>query len=74
MQNTVITVDKLLLGAFLVAQRVQNLPAMQELQTHSFDPWVGKIPWRRASIPKEEEIPLQYSCLKNPTRGEPGGL
>ena len=25
-----------------------------------FDPWVGKIPWRRNSNP------LQYSCLENP--------
>ena len=25
-----------------------------------FDPWVGKIPWRRAWNP------LQYSCLENP--------
>ena len=25
-----------------------------------FNPWVGKIPWRRAGIP------LQYSCLENP--------
>ena len=25
-----------------------------------FDPWVRKIPWRRAWQP------LQYSCLKNP--------
>ena len=25
-----------------------------------FDPWVGKIPWRRACNP------LQYSCLENP--------
>ena len=25
-----------------------------------FDPWVGKIPWRR------KWQPLQYSCLKNP--------
>ena len=24
-----------------------------------FDPWVGKIPWRR-------KYPLQYSCLENP--------
>ena len=24
-----------------------------------FDPWVGKIPWRRGN-------PLQYSCLENP--------
>ena len=26
---------------------------------HGFDPWVGKIPWRRHGNP------LQYSCLKN---------
>ena len=25
-----------------------------------FDPWVGKIPWRRYGNP------LQYSCLENP--------
>ena len=28
----------------LVAQLVKNLPAIQEAQ---FNPWVGKIPWRR---------------------------
>ena len=28
----------------LVAQTVKNLPAMQET---GFNPWVGKIPWRR---------------------------
>ena len=27
-----------------------------------FDPWVGKIPWRRA-------WQLQYSCLENPMDG-----
>ena len=27
-----------------VAQTVKNLPAVREAQ---FDPWVGKIPWRR---------------------------
>ena len=27
---------------------------------HKFDPWVGKIPWRR------EVNPLLYSCLENP--------
>ena len=30
--------------ASLVAQLIQNLPAMQRL---GCDPWVGKIPWRR---------------------------
>ena len=28
-----------------MAQIVKNLPAMQERP--GFDPWVGKIPWRR---------------------------
>ena len=28
-----------------------------------FNPWVGKIPWRRAWAGN----PLQYSCLENPT-------
>ena len=27
---------------------------------HGFNPWVGKIPWRR------DGSPLQYSCLENP--------
>ena len=34
--------------AFLVAQLVKNLPAMQETW---FDSWVGKIPWRRDRLP-----------------------
>ena len=42
--------------ASLVAQTVKDPPAMQET---GFNPWVGKIPWRR------ESSPLQYSCLKN---------
>ena len=28
----------------MVAQMVKNLPAMRDTM---FDPWVGKIPWRR---------------------------
>ena len=33
--------------ASLVAQLVKNLPAMWETW---FDPWVGKIPWRRERL------------------------
>ena len=29
---------------------------------HRFNPWVGKMPWRRACM----EYWLQYSCLENP--------
>ena len=36
---------------------VKNPPAVQR---HGFDPWVGKIPWRRKCHP------LQESCLGNP--------
>jgi len=43
---------------------VNDLPAMQE--TLEFDPWVGKIPWRRNGYP------LQYSCLEN-SMGSPWG-
>ena len=31
-----------------------------DLISSRFDPWMGKIPWRRA------RQPLQYSCLENP--------
>ena len=34
--------------ASLEAQMVKSLPAMQET---GFDPWVGKIPWRREWLP-----------------------
>ena len=34
-----------------------------------FDPWIGKIPWRR-----KWQNPLQYSCLGKPWTEEPGGL
>ena len=33
-----------------------------------FNPWVGKIPWRRSGNP------LQYSCLEIPWTEEPGTL
>ena len=36
------------LWASLIAQLVENLPAMQGPQ---FDSWVGKIPWRRDRLP-----------------------
>ena len=39
---------------------VKNSPAGQELQEMGFDPWVGKIPWRRAWQP------TPVFCLENP--------
>ena len=44
-------------GASLVAQRVKNLPAMQETQ---FDPWVEKIPWRRKWQPTSVFLPGEF--------------
>ena len=38
----------------LVAQRLKRLPAMQET---GFDPWVGKIPWRRKWQPTPVFLP-----------------
>ena len=38
----------------------KELPANAGKLRESFDPWVGKIPWKRNGNP------LQYSCLGNP--------
>ena len=47
--------------ASLVAQLVKNLPAMQETTCNvgdpGFDPWVGKIPWRRKGHPTSVILP-----------------
>ena len=44
-------------GASLVAQMVNNLPAMLETQ---FDPWVGKIPSRRQWQPTPVVLPGEF--------------
>jgi len=36
---------------------VKNLPAMQETW---FDPWVGKIPWRREWLPAPVFLPGEF--------------
>ena len=43
-------------GSSLVAQLVKNLP---QCRRHGFNPWVGKIPW------KKDDYLLQYSGLEN---------
>ena len=45
--------------AFLVAQLVKNLPAMQET-------WVGKIPWRRERLPTPVSWPEEFHGLYSP--------
>ena len=39
------------LRAFPVAQWYKNLPAMQRYRRLGFNPWMEKIPWRRAWQP-----------------------
>ena len=40
-----------------MAQEVKNLPAMQETR---FNPWVGKIPWRRKGSPTPIFLPGEF--------------
>ena len=47
----------------LVAQLVKNLPAMWETW---FNPWVGKIPWRRERLPIPVLWPGEFHGLYTP--------
>ena len=49
-----------------VAQMVQTLPAVQR---PGFDPWTGRIPWRRAWQPHSSIL-----AWRIPWTEEPGGL
>ena len=44
---------------FQLAQMVKNLPVMQETR-RGFDPWVGKIPWRREWLPTPVFLPGEF--------------
>ena len=46
-----------------MAQLVKNLPAMRETW---FDPWVGKIPWRRERLPTPIFWPGEFHGLYSP--------
>ena len=46
-----------------VTQMVKNLPAMQETQ---FNPWVGRIPWRRKWQPTLVFLPEEFHGPKEP--------
>ena len=56
-------------GDFPSGYMVKNKPAMQETERREFDPWVGKIPWRRAWKPTPVFLPGE-----SPWTEEPGGL
>ena len=49
--------------ASLIAQLVKNPPAMRETW---FDPWVGKIPWRRERLPTPVFWPGEFHGLYSP--------
>ena len=49
--------------ASFVAQLVKNPPAMRETW---FDPWVGKIPWRRERLPTPVFWPGEFQGLYSP--------
>ena len=44
-------------GCFHSPSEVKNPPAMQGTQRRGFDPWVGKIPWRRVWQPTSVFLP-----------------
>ena len=46
-----------------MAQLVKNLPAMRKTW---FSPWVGKIPWRRDSLPNPVSWPGEFHGLYSP--------
>ena len=49
--------------ASLVAQLVKNPPAFRRPR---FDPWVGKIPWRRERLPTAIFWPGEFHRLYSP--------
>jgi len=49
---------------------VKNLPAMGRPE---FDPWVGKIPWRRAWQPTPVSLPGEFHGQKNLASYSPWG-
>ena len=59
------------LSISLVAQVVKNLPAMQEI---GFDPWLGKIPWRREWLPAPVFLPGKSQGQRGLVGYSPWGL
>ena len=56
-------------GSSLVAHMIKNLPASTgDIKRHRFNPWVGKIPWRR----KLQPTPMFLPGI--PWTEDPGGL
>ena len=49
--------------ASMVTQLVKNPPAMR---SPGFDPWVGKVPWRREWLPTSVFWPGEFHGLYSP--------
>ena len=47
---------------------VMNLPAMQET---GFDPWMGKIPWRRDWLPTPDFLSGEFRGQRSPVDYSP---
>ena len=54
----------------MVAQTAKRLPAVQET---GFDPWVGKIPWRRKWQPTPGLLPGKFHGLRSQVGYSPWG-
>ena len=58
------------LRASLVAQMVKNLPATQR---PGFNPWIGKIPWKREWLPTPLFLPGEFHGQRNLAGYSPWG-
>ena len=56
--------SQLCLEASIVAQKVKNLPAVQETWVRK-DPWVRKMPWRREWLPSRVFLPGEFHGQRN---------
>ena len=45
---------------------VKNLPAIRSLRRPGFDPWAGKIPWRKAWQPTPVFLPREIPQIEKP--------
>ena len=61
------------LWASQVALVVKNLPANARDMRHRFDPWVGKIPWRRAWQPTLVFLPGEFHGQRSLSGYRPSG-
>ena len=58
-----------------MVQRLKNLPAVQEiLGDVGFDPWVGKIPWKKKWQPTSVFFPEKIPWTEEPGRLQSMGV